>query len=284
MVLHFGCKDKMPAENSPAGNTLKLEKVCSLPAGLNESSGLVKIGENFLSINDKGGANEIYQFNDSGSLLKTFSVAETENKDWEDLSIDENGNLYIADSGNNDNERKNLRIYKISNVAINGPSHILTPEVFPFKYENQLAFPPEKPFRHFDCEALITLQGAIHLFTKDRSKPFAGITNHYVLNENSELAEFQSSFQTEGTSNLGSITAAANTTDGKKVVLTSNGKCWIFSNFSGIDFFSGTIEEFYYDLELQVEGIFFGDNCTLYLSDEKSKSGGMNLYRLNICS
>jgi hypothetical protein len=44
--------------------------------------------------------------------LKNTNDCKYNNIDWEDTK-DKNGNLYVGDFGNNDNERKDLCIYKI---------------------------------------------------------------------------------------------------------------------------------------------------------------------------
>jgi sugar lactone lactonase YvrE len=40
------------------------------------------------------------------------------NIDWEDITKDKDGNLYVGDFGNNDNERKDLCIYKIDKKSL----------------------------------------------------------------------------------------------------------------------------------------------------------------------
>ena len=91
----------------------QFEQIASLPAILNESSGLENAGSGeFWSHNDKGGNPELYRFDTLGMLEQTLRITNASNVDWEDMTIDDAGNIYIGDFGNNNNERTDLKIYK----------------------------------------------------------------------------------------------------------------------------------------------------------------------------
>lgn len=51
-----------------------------------------------------------------GNLVRTITIEGVENNDWEDIAKDKNGFTYIGDFGNNDNDRKNLAIYKVKST------------------------------------------------------------------------------------------------------------------------------------------------------------------------
>ena len=71
------------------------------------------------TLEDSGNANEIYGLNfENGAIEKTLTIENTENIDWEDITKDKEGNLYIGDFGNNDNERKDLCIYKMDKKSV----------------------------------------------------------------------------------------------------------------------------------------------------------------------
>jgi len=270
-----------------SGKNLPLAIISDLPAELNESSGLIlDSAGNFWSMNDRGGSAKIFGFDERGILTRTLQISGATNVDWEDLTIDDSGNIFISDSGNNDNDRKDLKILKLlmDDLATNASS--ITPIIITYKYNNQTEFPPERPDHHFDCEALIVSNSIFHLFTKDRSKPFAGLTNHYSLVENDSprLAIFQSFFQTDEDKDAGAITGAGMSKDGKKLALVSKRKCWIITDFEQGDFFKGTIEDFVFDKNTQIESVCFSDSCTIFLTDEQTNAGGKKLYRANICN
>src|SRR5690606_37593404 len=102
------------------------------------------------------------------------------NIDWEELTKDSDNNLYIGDFGNNDNERKNLVIYKIS-VVNRVQDKEVKAEKISFEYPEQKDFPPKKKHRYFDAEAFFYRDGYFYLFTKNRSKPFDGICFLYKI-------------------------------------------------------------------------------------------------------
>lgn len=61
------------------------------------------------------------------------------NTDWEDLTMDDKGNLYIADVGNNLNERKDLCVLKLNaNSAFQSDS--INVEKIYFSYAGQRFF------------------------------------------------------------------------------------------------------------------------------------------------
>ena len=277
----MGCKDNDPIDNAP---TLQLTKESNLPDILDECSGLaVHNAVSFLGINDKGGASKIYHFNADGTTLSTTKITNGQNIDWEELARDEFGNLYVFDTGNNDNDRTDLKIYKI-NSDVEIQEEVIATEI-QFSFEDQNEFPPSESSRYFDVESAVVDQGKIWLFTKDRSDPFRGDTRLYSLssNEGTHNAVYIDSFVTADKKNNGAITAAALSPDRSKLVLISNTKLWLFEQFENNQFFSGTTTVFNLSTNTQIEGVAFGDNCTLYFSDEKSGDSGGNLYSANIC-
>ena len=69
-----------------------------------ESSGIVESRRHpgvFWTHNDKGNAAVIYAIRRDGEMVGQFKV-DAKNDDWEDISTDDEGHLYIARTGNND--------------------------------------------------------------------------------------------------------------------------------------------------------------------------------------
>jgi len=61
------------------------------------------------TIQDSGNDSELLGLNDKGEIIKTITIDNVSNIDWEDLTSDQDGNLYIGDFGNNNKKRKICR-------------------------------------------------------------------------------------------------------------------------------------------------------------------------------
>ncbi len=66
----------------------------------------------YWGLSDRGNDEEIYRFNREGEILQIVELDGTENIDWEAITRDRSGNLYIGDIGDNDYVRKFYSIYK----------------------------------------------------------------------------------------------------------------------------------------------------------------------------
>lgn len=149
---------------SPGGHFYQVSKAIKLPSVVNEGSGLIRSSNDstLWTLNDGGGKPEIYELNKRGELLKTLPIPNVKNQDWEEITRDEKGNLFIGDFGNNQNIRKDLVIYKLLENQPNKLEKII------FHYADQKAFPPDKKSLNFDCEAFFALGDSLYLFSKNR--------------------------------------------------------------------------------------------------------------------
>jgi len=88
------------------------------------------------------------------------------NIDWEDIAID-GDTIYIADTGNNGNARRDLAVYVVKepNPEATLQAHAL--KRIPVAYPDQKAFPGD--VWHFDCEAVFVFQGKLYFLTKHRA-------------------------------------------------------------------------------------------------------------------
>ncbi|WP_430411573.1 hypothetical protein [Kordia sp.] len=257
----------------------QLNKVAKLTGDLKEVSGVETISgsDNFWMINDGGNHPRVYAVNTKGKIEKTLYV-EGKNSDWEDLTTDNKGNLYVGDFGNNRNNRKHLKIYKLSASDLSNKKNI-TPVKIEFSFPNQKKFPPKNKDRHFDVESFFHFNGYLYLFTKSRTKKNYGRTDLYKIpaTAGKHKAEFINTFTTCGKMNCW-VTSADISPDGKKVVLLSHETVWQFTNFKGDDFLSGKMTKFDLDHTSQKEGICFKDNNTVYITDEQAHGKGRSLY------
>lgn len=279
----MGCKKDEPAPIPIPDPTLDFRTLAVLPSIINESSGLLATNDGEIwSHNDKGGEPQLYAFDTLGLLLRTLTISNASNKDWEDLAKDQIGNIYISDSGNNDNDRQDLRIYKVGSISAGATS--VSAERINFSLSDQIQFPPADNNFRFDIEALIATQDSLFLFTRDRTDPFLGQTNLYVLPQSAgnHVAQFRGSFQTASDKTGGAIRGAAISPDRSRVAILSKTDIWIFTNFTNNNFFGGEVNRINLPSDTQKEGIDFIDNCKVIISDESGNGGG-NLYTANTC-
>ena len=262
------------------------EVVTTLPKKIKESSALevVKGSSLLWTIEDKKNDPLLFGFTKNGQLEKTIRISNVSNHDWEDLTSDNEGNVYIGDFGNNDNQRQNLAIYKIDASELN-KENAKASSIVEFYYPEQTDFPPKKSELIYDVESFFFYNDAFYLFTKNRSSKFDGTTILYkVENKSGEKIPAQkiSTFKTCNQYSHCAITSAAISPDFKKVALLTSDKVFLLTNFKGDDFFSGKSIEIDLGHYTQKEGIDFENNINLLITDEASKKEGSNLYRLKL--
>ena len=147
---------------------------------LDEASALVASTKHpgvFWSLNDSGGEPILYAIDKERQFLARLYVEGAVNTDWESLSMDEDGHLLIIDAGNNQNERRDLCIYRVAEPDQLQPFDVVmtaTAERIDFAYPEQLKFPDEEKL-NFDSEASFyrpgdeNNPGHLYLLTKHRS-------------------------------------------------------------------------------------------------------------------
>lgn len=263
-----------------------LEKLYSLPNTLKEVSGITYSSETNLlwALEDQGNANAIYGLNfNSGTIERTLNIENTANIDWEDITKDKDGNLYIGDFGNNDNERKNLCIYKIDKNSLQTESAVPAYKIA-FAYPQQKDFPPKKSAMYYDVEGFFEFKNNFYLFTKNRSKGFDGTALVYKIPNRSGFHEaiLMGEFKTCDNYNHCAITSATISPDESKVVILTHDKILLFENFSGDDFLHGTKIILELNHFSQKEAVCFRDNNDFLIADERTKSVGGNVYHVSV--
>lgn len=172
---------------------IKKYKVATLSDSLKETSGLTFFRDKLYTINDGGNSSEVFEIDKSSGKILDVIKTDLKNKDWEAITSDST-NTYIGDFGNNVGTRKDLKIYKIpfkDSVKIDSIQEI------PFFYPEQKDFEPKNINNDFDAEAMIFLNGKIHLFTKEW---ISKSVTHYTVNPNvfvQQPAEKIESFKTD---------------------------------------------------------------------------------------
>ncbi|HMB64880.1 MAG TPA: hypothetical protein VKN36_17500 [Eudoraea sp.] len=262
----------------------QLTFVTKLPKKLDENSGIVSMEDSKIwVIEDNGNPDNIYEVGFNGDLLKEFKVSNAKNKDWEDLTKDEEGNLYIGDMGNNDNDRKDLVIYKIPN-PVNEPGDKIEAEEIRYYYPEQKEFPPDAKNFIYDAEALFHSGGALFVITKNGARPFNGQAMVYKIpaQAGNHKAQLVSAISLCGEPHSCRVTGAAASPDQKTVVLLGYGKIWVFTDFKANVFTEGSMRTIDLGATTQLEAVCFMNDSTLLISDEQSHGTGRNLYSYSL--
>ena len=272
LLFVFGC------------TTENLKIIADLPYTVREVSGTETTPDSDLlwMVNDAGNSSIIYGLNDKGKILKELKV-NAKNKDWEELTSDDHGNLYIGDFGNNDNNRKNLAILKINKKDLDSDTAIDV-EKIKFRFPDQKKFPPKKNNHYFDCEALFFFNDSLYFFTKSRVDDNHGKTTLYKVpakKGNYEAIKIDS--YTASCNTITCWTTSADISPDKtKVALLTPSAILIFTDFKGDNFLSGNVTEIKFEFITQKESICFIDNNTLYVTDEYTYGLGGNLYKYKL--
>ncbi|MCW3162680.1 hypothetical protein [Chryseobacterium oryctis] len=277
----LSCNPK--AQDSSQSNGLKVE--FSLPKKLKEVSGIAlsQDKKTIWAIEDQGNKNVVYGLDMQGNQIADVLVTDAINNDWEDITKDEQGNLYLGDFGNNDNERQNLSILKIDlkNISQKNTKVLQTTK---FRYEGQTEFPPKKSNWLYDCEAFVEMNGNFYLFTKNRSKGFDGTFLVFQIpnKEGDFEAKLIGKLKLNGKYSDAAITSAAINSTKDKIVLLTHKNIHILSGFTANDFNSAKIEKIALEHNSQKEAVVFLDDKTLLIADEKDKSEGGNVYKFSL--
>lgn len=277
LVSLYSCENK--------NETSVVKQMADLPKTLKEISGVAFSNNLIYSIEDSGNENEVTVMDTLGKITKTIVVNSVENIDWEDLIFDKKDNLYIGDFGNNDNDRKDLTIYKINQSDLQNESVDVAYKVT-FDYPEQTEFPPKKKDLLFDVEGFFEYENHFYLFTKNRSKGFDGTSYIYKIPNQAghHHAQLIKKITTCSDYHNCAITSAAISPDGLKFVLLSHSKLWLFENYSKDDITLGKISELDLNHYSQKEAVCFKNNDELFIADEKVKKTGGNLYQLSLKS
>jgi len=200
-----------------------------------------------------------------------FRVLYAENIDWESMTIDENY-LYIADTGNNFNNRRDLGIYLISEIDPTASTQSAAIRFIPVHYPEQEEFPGLGE-RQYDSEALFLFEGSLYLITKHRdlSGALEPGANLYRLDSKDEDESNALTF-IENHPDMMAVTGAELSPDGSRLAVISYNDLWIFDHpEQGDHWLSSSHRRYPLDTLYvgQVETIIWDDDNTLIISNEQ---------------
>jgi len=245
-------------------------KSIELPKRIDETSGLEYFRGHFITHNDSGGKPKLYSFTSEGDLLKSYKIKGALNRDWEELTAD-NNYIYICDTGNNYATRKDLKIYKVDKDLILRDSILI-------RYKNQKSF-KRKSKNRYDAEAIASVDSVLLLFSKDRKKlttqvySIPKVATSYVIDP---IAEFNVDAL---------ITAADYDPISKTLALTSytfagDQYLYRFLNFDIKNLKNSKFEKYTIPVKpAQIEAIKVEDSSTFWLTSEDEGEGSPRLFK-----
>lgn len=164
---------------------------------LDETSGLLFYNNKLFTFNDSGGQAELYEINSSnGSIVRTITINNATNVDWEDITQDAT-HIYIGDIGNNNGNRTDLKIYKISKSDFDDADNIATAETISYSYANQTTFNSLPNNNNWDAEGLISFGDKLLIFTKNWVNNMVNVYSIPKIS-GSYSAQFVSTYNTNG--------------------------------------------------------------------------------------
>lgn len=237
---------------------------------IKESSGFAasdKVPGRFWTLNDSGNGPWLFAMDAQGRAQgEPVKVRGVRNMDWEAIASDGKGHLWIGDFGNNQNRRKDLAIYQISEPGEMLPAEVSINKRIRFRFPDQQAFSLEK--LNFDCEAMFVMAGRIYLLTKHRAD---SDTKLYRL-ENLDGGEVQTATLLDRFAGIGQVTDAALSLDGQRLAVLTYSGIWIFDKPADSDLFlQGSGQRWLFNNWAlgQCESVAWTDAETLLIGNEQ---------------
>ena len=239
-----------------------------------ENSGIVKsrrYNDLFWMHNDSGNQPRIYPVRRNGQVHNSSRFARVSgvliegasNVDWEDITVDADGHVIVADVGNNSNLRRDLVLYYVDEPSPSAGRTTVKKRIH-VRYPDQQQFPASTKNFNFDCEAVFTIGNQVHFLSKNRSDRS---TNLYRLDD--PRTDQTNTLMHVGSFDIqGQVVGADASPDGKQLVVITYRAIWLFERENDwIDFFHGQVSWMPYR-SFQVEAVCFADDDTLLLADE----------------
>ena len=239
------------------GTDYSLIPVATMPDVLEENSGLAFFNNTLWTHNDAAGEDKLYRIDTlTAEITKEVIIATADNHDWEELAQSET-NIFIGDFGNNNGNRTDLRIYRVSKSDLENEL-VINADLIEFSYADQTDFTQMNNANNYDCEAFFYLDGNLHLFSKNW---IDFQSRHYVIP--AEPGTYEAQMIEEFPANC-LVTAADIDEDGTIVLLgyTTAGTTvlWLFFDYPTGDILGGNKRRINLGNSLdnsQTEGIVF---------------------------
>lgn len=223
----------------------------------------------FWTLSDSGNKPEIIPVRSDGSLAwgtKGITIKGAKNYDWEALTGDADGNMIVADVGNNISNRRQLNLYLFKEPSAQNPE-VTEVKTVSFIWPDQKEF-PDSELKH-DCESVFKIRGNIYFLTKHRRDTFTELWRIDIPKSNEQakltkLAQFDAK---------GMVTDASVSPDGKSLAILTYRAVWVIAlPATGENFFDGSMSYTPLSpplLSWQIEGCAWLDAQTLLVGSEQ---------------
>lgn len=185
---------------------------------ITESSGLAassKYPGIFWTHNDGRKKPVLYAISREGKSVAEFPVTGARIDDWEDIAIDAEGHLYLADIGNNDAKPRELGVFKIDEPDPRSDSSKLKVK------QRWILRYPEEPF---DAESLFVWRQWGYVISKlSQNQP--AMLYRFSLAPQSKPAVLEKLARLPITS---PVTGASISSDGQKLAVIAKSGAWVF--------------------------------------------------------
>jgi hypothetical protein len=228
---------------------------------IRESSGVVASSQFpgvYWTLNDSGNPAVLYATTLEGELIGEITVRGARNRDWEDLAIDDKGQLWIGDIGNNMRWRTDLSIYVV--LEPDPSKDIKTVSViaqYPYRY----------PDENVDAEGMFIFQGLPYIVSKETDK---AVLYRFTDLRTGEVNTLERVAEISGAR---SVTGADLSSDGKRLAVCTYDAVWVYHDRATIAALAQS-QPWTLSFDFSPEAICF-DNLDLVLTSESR-----NIYRL----
>ena len=260
--------------------------ITNLDEIVSETSGLLIYNNKVWTHNDSGCEAILYQIDTvTGIIVSEKIILNAVNTDWEDICHD-NNYAYIGDFGNNNGNRDDLKIYRILLSDLdNDMLNSIESEIISFTYDSEIY--PETNKENdtdFDCEALITKDDSLYLFSKNWINKNCYLYSLPKIPGN-YIATRLDTLDTQGLVCGADYNLETNTVCliGYVYGIPAPSFVCVLSGFGNNDFFGGS--NLRYELNMsgyQTESIVFRDNSRIWITNENFLGHTQSLYEINI--
>ena len=223
----------------------------------------------FWTLSDSANKPEIIPVRGDGTLAwgaKGITLKGVKNYDWEAITGDAEGNIIVADVGNNISNRRQLNLYLFKEPTPQNPE-VTDIKTISFIWPDQKEF-PDPDLKH-DCEAIFKIKDNIYFLTKHRRDTLTELWRMDVSQSNESPKLFKiAQFDAKGM-----VTDASVSPDGKSLAILTYRAVWIITlPVTGENIFNGPA---YYTplsppvLSWQIEGCAWLDAQTLLVGSEQ---------------